>query len=123
MQKLAQGYANTADENKRDHYAYGFGRRICAGMQIAERSLFTTFSKVLWAFDISAPKDAQGRPVAMNLDPMTGYTEGTIVMPKPFKACIKVRSERRRETILREFEEVENNVFAQFDLPKIGEGI
>uniref|UniRef100_A0A4E9E815 Cytochrome P450 n=1 Tax=Gibberella zeae TaxID=5518 RepID=A0A4E9E815_GIBZA len=123
MQKLAQGYANTADENKRDHYAYGFGRRICAGMQIAERSLFTTFSKVLWAFDISAPKDAQGRPVAMNLDPMTGYTEGTIVMPKPFKACIKVRSERRRETILREFEEAENNVFAQFDLPKIGEGI
>lgn len=123
FEKLAQGYANTADENKRDHYAYGFGRRICAGMQIAERSLFTTFSKILWAFDISAPNDAQGRPVAMNLDPMTGYTEGTIVMPKPFKACIKVRSERRRETILREFEEAEKNVFAQFDLPKIGGGI
>ncbi|KAK2682035.1 hypothetical protein RAB80_003828 [Fusarium oxysporum f. sp. vasinfectum] len=118
-----QGYANIADENKRDHYVYGFGRRICAGMQIAERSLFTTFSKMLWAFDISAPKDEQGRPMEMNLDPMTGYTDGTIVMANPFQACIKVRSERRRETILREFEEAEKNVFAQFEVPKMEESI
>ncbi|KAL2061086.1 hypothetical protein VTL71DRAFT_9138 [Oculimacula yallundae] len=123
MPKLAQAYANCADENNRDHYAYGFGRRVCTGMQIAERSLFTTFSKVLWAFDISAPKDEQGNLVAMNLDPMTGYTDGTIVMAMPFQACIQVRSERRRETILREFEQAQENVFVQFDLPKMEEKI
>jgi hypothetical protein len=123
MTKLAQGYANISDEDKRDHYVYGFGRRICAGMQIAERSLFTTFSKMLWAFNISAPKDKQGRLIEMNLDPMTGYTDGTIVMAKPFQACIKVRSERKRETILREFNEAQKNIFSQFDVPTMEESI
>ncbi|PTD02528.1 Cytochrome P450 monooxygenase patH [Fusarium culmorum] len=117
MTKLAQSYANIGDENKRDHYSYGFGRRICSGMQLAERSLYTTFAKVLWAFDISSAVDEQERPIPMNIDRMTGYTDGTIVAPKDFKARMKVRSERRRETILREFADAEKNVFSRFDVP------
>ncbi|EXM15828.1 hypothetical protein RAB80_003813 [Fusarium oxysporum f. sp. vasinfectum] len=117
MTKLAQSYANIGDENKRDHYSYGFGRRICSGMQLAERSLYTTFAKVLWAFDISSAVDEQGRPISMNIDRMTGYTDGTIVAPKDFRARMKVRSERRRETILREFANAEKNVFSRFEVP------
>ncbi|KAF5234466.1 hypothetical protein FANTH_12124 [Fusarium anthophilum] len=112
--KLAQGYANVGDENSRDHYAYGFGRRICSGMQLAERSLFITFSKVLWAFDISAATDDHGHSIPMNLDLLTGYSDGTIVTPKAFRANIKVRSKQRRETILKEFEDAERNIFSQF---------
>jgi cytochrome P450 family 619 len=114
--KLSQGYANTANPEDRDHYTYGFGRRICSGMYIAERSLFTSFSKLLWAFDITTQTDDAGKPIPVDTDPMTGYTDGIIVLPKPFKASIKVRSEKRRQTILNEFDAAAP-IFAQFEMP------
>jgi len=34
------------------HHAFGFGRRICPGLHIANKSLFITFTRLLWSFDI-----------------------------------------------------------------------
>ena len=35
-----------------DHFNYGFGRRLCPGIHLAEQFLFIAVSRVLWAFDI-----------------------------------------------------------------------
>ena len=37
---------------RRDHFQYGFGRRLCPGIHVAETSLFIVISRLLWAFNI-----------------------------------------------------------------------
>ncbi|KAL3451426.1 cytochrome P450 [Aspergillus insuetus] len=43
---------NSADASKRDHFAFGAGRRICPGYHVAERSLAIAAMRILWAFEI-----------------------------------------------------------------------
>ncbi|KAK6378843.1 hypothetical protein LTS17_006546 [Exophiala oligosperma] len=113
---LATAYSNAANYEDRDHYGYGFGRRLCPGIHFAERSLFITFSKLIWGFDIAPAKDDQGRPVPINTDWATGYSGGAILHPDHFQTCIKVRSEKKREILLRDFEEAKK-LFSTLDAP------
>ncbi|KAK7703706.1 hypothetical protein SLS57_010813 [Botryosphaeria dothidea] len=53
--------ANLPDPTKRDHFAFGAGRRICPGLHIAERSLALAIMRILWAFDIKPKPSAAGR--------------------------------------------------------------
>lgn len=43
---------NQSDPSKRDHFAFGAGRRVCPGYPVAERSLAVSIMRLLWAFDI-----------------------------------------------------------------------
>ncbi|KAH8102961.1 cytochrome P450 [Cristinia sonorae] len=70
----------TDDGNMRDdlkHFDFGFGRRVCPGVHVAERSLAITTALLLWAFDIvedpSYPIDT------------FGLTDAPITHPLPFK--------------------------------------
>ncbi|KAF5688731.1 cytochrome 98A9, partial [Fusarium globosum] len=93
-------YTNAADPEKRDHYAYGNGRRKCPGMHLAERNLFHVASKMLWAFDISLPTDPKtGKPVEIDSSVETGYTEGLVLSINDFPVNLKVRSADRRKSI------------------------
>ena len=47
-----------SDYMKRDHFHYGFGRRLCQGIFVAEASLYIVVSRVLWGFAISPMEDA-----------------------------------------------------------------
>ena len=98
---------------KRDHYGYGTGRRFCPGAHLAERNLFLAMAKLLWAYDITPGKDEKGGVVTPDTDPVTGYCEGFLVCANDFKADFAVRGEKRKETILREFDEAES-VFAKY---------
>jgi cytochrome P450 len=40
---------NLADPTKRDHFAFGAGRRLCPGVHVAERSLALAMMRILWA--------------------------------------------------------------------------
>lgn len=42
------------DHMKRDHFHYGFGRRLCQDIFVAEASLCIVISRVRWGFDIKA---------------------------------------------------------------------
>lgn len=106
---LAPVLAAATDENERDHYGYGSGRRLCPGIHLAERNLFLAMAKLLWAFKFSAGGE-------LDIDPRTGYSEGFLVCAKPFPCDIEVRSEARRKTIDREFAEAKKNVFSQFEM-------
>lgn len=112
---LASEYAASADFEKRDHYGYGAGRRICGGIHLAERNLFLAMSKLLWAFSFAEKRDVQGRIIPVNVDAATGYSTGAICCPKPFECEIKPRSEARQETILREYALAEENTFFEYE--------
>ncbi|KAK5163102.1 uncharacterized protein LTR77_010886 [Saxophila tyrrhenica] len=106
---LATELSNGAWE-KRDHYGYGTGRRFCPGAHLAERNLFLAMAKILWGYDVKAGK----KPV--DTDPVTGYCEGFLVCANDFDAEFEVRGEKRKETILREYEEAERDVFGNYEL-------
>ncbi|KAF4636549.1 hypothetical protein G7Y89_g1536 [Cudoniella acicularis] len=112
---LAAEYAASADYQNRDHYGYGSGRRICPGIHLADRNLFLAMAKLLWAFSFSPKLDANGNPIEIDVDSKTGYSEGFLHCPKPFQASIVPRSEERVQTIFRELEKAEREVFSKFE--------
>ncbi|KAK6355282.1 hypothetical protein TWF696_004394 [Orbilia brochopaga] len=110
---LAPDYAASSDWKSRDHYSFGVGRRICPGIHLAERNVFLGIAKLLWAFNFEEAVGDDGSNIKMNVDPRTGYTEGFLHCAHPFKCKITVRSEARRATILREFEDAKR-VFLEY---------
>lgn len=44
--------SSTDGTSRRRTYAFGAGRRVCAGQDMAEASLLLSMAKLLWAFDI-----------------------------------------------------------------------
>ncbi|KAG1740361.1 cytochrome P450 [Suillus lakei] len=63
--------------------SYGFGRRICPGRHIADRSVFINVALLLWSFKITQDPE---NPI----DEM-GFVDGVIARPKPFTARFQPR--------------------------------
>ncbi|KAI1426463.1 putative cytochrome P450 [Xylaria sp. FL1777] len=93
--------ATNPDVSKRDHFAFGAGRRICPGIHVAERSLFIAIATLLWAFNFRCPVDENGNEVTP--DP-TKVTQGFVCAPMPFKAVITPRDKRRASIVYGEWE-------------------
>ncbi|KAL5478389.1 hypothetical protein ACEPAI_2573 [Sanghuangporus weigelae] len=75
-----------------DNIAFGFGRRICSGMDFANNSIFIGIASLLSAFNISKALDEHGQPVT----PKVEYTSQFIRAfrhCKPFKYSLTPRSE------------------------------
>ncbi|KAG1737311.1 cytochrome P450 [Suillus lakei] len=66
---------------------FGFGRRICPGIHLAEASVWLSAAMSLAVFDISKAVE-NGVEITPEVDPLSG----TISHPKPFKCSIKPRS-------------------------------
>lgn len=49
---LSSASANLHNPHERDHWMFGAGRRICPGMIVAEREIWLTIARMLWAFDM-----------------------------------------------------------------------
>ncbi|POV99077.1 hypothetical protein PSTT_13999, partial [Puccinia striiformis] len=64
------------------HFAYGFGRRKCAGVTIADRSMFINTANLLWSFDIKNKMGKDGNLI--ELDTMA-FEDATNSRPKPFE--------------------------------------
>ncbi|ROV90952.1 hypothetical protein VPNG_10082 [Cytospora leucostoma] len=77
--------SNLADPNKRDNWMFGAGRRICPSMWVAEREIWLTVSRMLWAFNMEA---APGHSVDLKeYDGLSGRS------PVPFHIYLKPRHE------------------------------
>lgn len=112
---LATEYVAAGDWQKRDHYGYGVGRRICPGMYLAERNMLVSIAKLIWAFKFEALEGLEGGPVPIDPDPVTGYHNGFLYCAKEYGCKPRVRSDMVRETVIREFQEAKQNVFNRFD--------
>ncbi|KAF8709014.1 Cytochrome P450, partial [Rhizoctonia solani] len=88
-ESIAQG-----DPFKRDHFAFGAGRRVCPGIQKAEQDIFIAVSRLLWAFDFCAPAG-----VEISTDFSTAFVGEGIRMPKFFPLVVTPRSQKRVQTI------------------------
>ncbi|KAK7462288.1 hypothetical protein VKT23_007888 [Stygiomarasmius scandens] len=66
-----------------EHFAYGFGHRMCAGRHIANNSLFIAIATVLWTMRLEPEKDIDGSPLTpdMNSEVMNGF----VMRPPPFE--------------------------------------
>ena len=80
----------------KDYSAFGFGRRICAGQEIAEMSLNLLAARIAWACDFGKKKNKDGSEVEV---PLYDYTPGFNVQPKPFVFDLKARSETKTRII------------------------
>ncbi|KAF1994944.1 cytochrome P450 [Amniculicola lignicola CBS 123094] len=99
---LASEYAASQDYQNRDHYSYGAGRRICAGIQLAERTQFRMLSAMLWAFRLEhAIKKETGEEIPIDTE---AFEDKLIAGPKPFKIRFTPRSPKHVEVIKRELE-------------------
>lgn len=85
---------NLADPTKRDHFAFGAGRRICPGMHVAERSLGVAIMKILWAFDIRPSSIAK---LPLNPKDYHGFMPGNAGPQLP--VALVARSQRRKQLI------------------------
>ena len=106
---LAAHYAASGEWDKRDHYGYGAGRRICPGIHLAERNLFIGVAKLLWAFRFTVKQGAE-----INTSAETGLSQGFLHCVKEYGSSIKLRSEGKRETILRELRDA-RAIFEKFE--------
>ncbi|KAI0088423.1 cytochrome P450 [Irpex rosettiformis] len=78
--------AHQANPMDRDHWSFGAGRRICPGINVAERILFLAISRLLWAFTIH---ELPTEPIS--LEEYEGTSGRT---PKPFRVHLVPRHDR-----------------------------
>jgi hypothetical protein len=103
---LANQYAASGDIEKRDHYSYGAGRRICVGIHLAERTQWRMTAQLLWAFDILPGLDEDGNEIELRVDG-DAFEGGLIHEPKPFKVRFVPRSQKHLEVIQKKFADCE----------------
>ncbi|KAJ5392311.1 hypothetical protein N7509_007801 [Penicillium cosmopolitanum] len=84
--------------------SFDFGRRICPGMNIAERSLYILSARIMWACRITKAKTADGVDIT---PPSYDYTTGFNAQPKPFLFHLEARSEQRHLAVEEAWREAE----------------
>lgn len=102
------------DPTRRDHFAYGVGRRICPGIHVAENSLFLLVSRVLWGFNITN-EIVDGKKVEVDVN---RYAGGGLAKPDLFKAKIEPRSEKHKEIMMKEWKGSESVLGTLGDVDK-----
>lgn len=104
--KTACEYSTERDAHKRDHFTFGWGRRICPGIPVAEASLNLLTARILWAFDVLPARDAAGNDIQVDCDPRTHYHSNVVGTPRPFPIRPVPRGEDRLEGIEKAHEDV-----------------
>ncbi|KAJ3854521.1 cytochrome P450 1 [Lentinula lateritia] len=77
-------------------YAYGFGRRVCAGRYMADNTVWLTVASVLAAFTLGKAKDENGNEVDITGE----MTDLFFRHPKPYQSSITPRSHLAEELVL-----------------------
>ncbi|KAI1826532.1 putative cytochrome P450 oxidoreductase OrdA-like protein [Xylaria intraflava] len=75
-------------------FVFGFGRRICAGMDLADQNIFLIIAQSLAVFDIS--RSAEN---GMDAECKPKFQYGVVTHPSPFKSTIKPRSPHHKKMI------------------------
>lgn len=80
-------FLEAGEENLQAHYSFGAGRRMCAGVHLANRELYIAFSKLIHFFKI-VPSD---RDYDINPATACANPKGLSSTPKPFEVLFVPR--------------------------------
>ncbi|KAK1229647.1 hypothetical protein PQX77_007283 [Marasmius sp. AFHP31] len=98
------------DNGFRSTLVFGSGRRICPGADLGHNNASLNTMNLLWAFNFSPAKDANGNDIAIDLN---AYEVGIVPSPK-FTCSITPRNKNIVEIVEREFAEA-TSVFERFE--------
>src|SRR6201996_4081996 len=56
------------ETNRLGHVAFGFGRRICVGKELANDALFINTVRMLWAARLERARDENGKEVSLDVE-------------------------------------------------------
>ncbi|KAF8595468.1 cytochrome P450 [Ceratobasidium sp. AG-I] len=84
------------DPSVPDAPAFGFGRRSCPGVHLAESALFMTISSLLAIFNINPASDSNGVPIIPKGDMGANLL---VSCPVPFECSIVPRSEKHKKLL------------------------
>ncbi|KAL2844365.1 cytochrome P450 [Aspergillus pseudoustus] len=87
--------------NMNNYSVFGFGRRLCPGAHIAERSLNIIVARVSWACNIRTAVDGSGKEI---IPPEYDYVNGLNTEPHDFEFDLTCRSPEHQEVLEREAE-------------------
>lgn len=87
--------------NLHNYSNFGFGRRICPGQNIAERSLYLLAARIAWAVDLGRAKDTLENEIE---PPLYDYTAGFNTQPNWFPFELRMRSAARLDVIDKELQ-------------------
>lgn len=82
--------------NIRRYTSFGFGRRICPGLIVAERSLFIETAMLMWACRVGKKYDDDGAVIAV---PWYDYKPGVNTGPKGFQFVLNVRDKKKAQML------------------------
>jgi len=77
-------------------FTFGFGRRKCAGIHLADSSVWVAIVSILSVFNIGKSKDAEGNVIEIEPE----FSDGLVSHPLPFQCDTTPRSEAARRLIL-----------------------
>lgn len=86
------------------HYGYGAGSRMCIGVHLANRELYTAFLRMIVAFEILPSRSEKDRPI-LDAFGCNKMPNGLTSDPKPFRVGLKVRNQEMVDRWIRESEE------------------
>lgn len=81
-----------SDGSDRGFTTFGAGRRMCPGIHVAERSMYTAVARLLWAFNFKRAVDTNGQPTPIEPDAMTA---GFMCTPIHYEMVFESRSKER----------------------------
>ncbi|OAD05122.1 CYP5206 protein [Mucor lusitanicus CBS 277.49] len=67
---------------ERDHFGFGWGKRICPGIHLAEVEIFNIYVRLFSKFTIEPQLDEAGNPILIDLNDFEDY--GIVAKPLPF---------------------------------------
>ncbi|CAO3593212.1 unnamed protein product [Absidia cylindrospora] len=83
--------------NNRDHYNFGWGRRICPGIHLAEVEIFHVSTRIFANCMIEPPLDKNGKELPIDLDAATNG--GIVLSPVSYQIRFTPRSDSPLHTL------------------------
>ncbi|KAK7032178.1 hypothetical protein VNI00_013352 [Paramarasmius palmivorus] len=96
----------------RDNIVFGYGRRSCPGIHLAETNVNLNTMNLIWAFNFESLKDNSGHDIPVN--PEHYDKEGLLPTPLPFKCHIQPRNQNVATIIKQEYKEA-TETFVKFE--------
>lgn len=90
---------------------FGYGRRVCLGMDLLENQLFVAMGAMAWSSTMTKKKDLDGREIHV---PSHDYTPYFISQPKKFAFDVRPRTDGRKV----ELQQIYANSLKEMDPPE-----